>query len=368
MKRAISLCLLAFFLLLNSSLALKLGPSGQQLEYAPGKEVIVSYFFIAEEGGGDYQVTLTGDLAEYSSLVDNQPTISAKHSEKKTFQVSIKIPPLGIEPGEKSLKISVEQKLSSQYGQPQIGAVVKVSSYLPVYVPYPHKYLIIKRLKTIKEQNEVGKPVYFELGVKSLSTQTIKRIFGGINIFNAQNQKIATVPLVEVKDLSELAESTLYAEWTPSEKEGPGSYLAKAQVNFDDINTTLTAERQFTVGLENIELLEVAPNQIFLNQIQEVKLKVKSVWNDELNYRGESTLYGAGGLEVYSYKSPTTTLAPWGEGWLPVYLDTKGLDAGVYQLQSTLFFNNKVNSRVFPLTLVPGLPAESAGAINLKDA
>lgn len=331
--------------------AVKIGPTGQELSYAPGAKASFTYFAVNDDGeDGDYTFSLDGDLSEYATFDEKLDLVRLSVGEVKYFKVNIAVPETGIEPGKKSLKVHVRKVPKKSYGQ-TVGAYPEVVLSLISYVPFPDKYLVIKKLET-KEKYVIGDTAYFQLIVMGMGKVPIETVSGFLEISD-KDKIIATIPLTEATDVKELEEQVMYAEWNIDAKVPPGYYQLWAKVKYDNIKDELTKKEYLLVGDEQIEILSLSPTEIPFGKISKITLKNKNYWNLPLSYYAELSLI-KDNQTLVSGTSPTQEIKSWEEQDISAYLDFSQFnssDSGKYHLKGLLNYGQKKTEKIFEVSL-----------------
>lgn len=339
--------------------AVKIGPTGQELSYAPGTKASFTYFAVNDDGeDGDYTFSLDGDLSDYASFDEKLDLVTLSVGEVKYFKVNVEIPETGIEPGKKSLKVHVRKVPKKNYGQ-TVGAYPEVVLSLVSYVPFPDKYLVIKKLET-KEKYVTGDTAYFQLTVMGMGKVPIETVSGHLEVTD-KDKILTTIPLTEAIDIKELEEQVMYAEWTVGSEIKPGYYQLWAKVKYDGVKDELTKKEYFLVGDEQIEILSLAPTDIPFGKISKLTLKTKNYWNLPLSYYAELSLI-KDNQTLVSGTSPTQEINSWEEQDISAYLDFSQFnnsDSGKYHLKSLLNYGQRKTEKIFEVSLGEEKPEAS---------
>ena len=345
------LLLLSVLILSLAVHALKIGPTGNSFEYAPGQEFMF-YPYLVNDYSSDNQfsISLEGELANYSSLPENTTLVTVKAGETYHFPVSVKIPAEGLPPGTKELYVSVAEVPKKGYGQSTVSALVKQRLLIKTHIPYPHKYLELGTFD-VPQNNQLGQTIYFSLKILGLGKEPINEVQGDIDISGAEGGNIS-VPLTSVHNLQALQDDQMLAEWTPlAGQVNLGQYIAIVHVTYDNSGINLSRKRVFSLGDPLIEILSLNQSRIPIQQLTENHITLKSSWNEELNYYALiSLLYN--GTEKASYKTATETLPGWNTQSSKFYLNTVDLPIGDYSLNVTVYYDTKVAQKIFPVSLI----------------
>ena len=316
MRRLIFLIIALLFISLASA-SLGISPAKKSFDFYPGEVIEIDYTAISDSPDRKVEVYAEGDLAQYVTF--DRKTFNGGGG----FHATISLPNSIDVPGGHRLLIGVrESPVEGQF----LGAVINIRSVVDIFVPYPGKY-IEASLKVPHGNIDEIIPIEFHIsnrGKESLEIDSSLDIIsaGGEIIFNKNFDRVSLVS----------TEEHLFRTVLNTSGVKPGTYSAKATINYGDIFSTNTT---FNIGSLFVNISNFTT---FLpkDNIQKFYINVESRWNGILQ-----GVYGEVNVSNQTYnivfKTPSIGLGAWEKGELVGYLDTSFLE-GDYNTAVDVFY------------------------------
>ena len=338
LKKYIVIFLLLLFLPIVNAVGIGGNDLNFEVNFVPNGEYTYTYYLITTSGQSqNYQPFVQGDLKNYSSF---NPSI-LKDVSKGTipFEVTFKLPS-ELEPGIHSQKICIAETESSggSIGYKTTScAVIKFISF------YSGKY-ISASLNSPK--GNLGDILTFKILVKNWGKENISSVSADIDLYEKSN-KIGRISTNSIS-LNSGSNGEITADLDTSSYT-PGEYTAIATINYDGnikkINNT------FKIGTLDINILNYT-NQAYTNKINPFNINIESKWNSKINSIYSEVKVIKDGKELTSFKTPSESLDPWKTKTLKGYLDATNLDLGKYELNITVFYENKSKSQLGEVEII----------------
>ncbi len=318
-----------FFFPLVSSFAVT--PAQKIFDYTPGTEQTYSFEIINSENKKVNLVIIPqGELN--GSIALSQYSVSfTPETPSVTIKYTVKIP-AGLPPGAHYGDIvAMEIPDVSESGTTFIGAIVGIVTKVLIDVPYPGKYIeSALSISTTKD----GKTA-FVIPLVSKGKLDIARAKAVIDIYTPLNEKIASLSTQELGVLSD-ERKELAVEWDTSAVPG-GRYRAIATILYDE--STLTVEKEFSIGSEGLELKNVEVNDFSLGEIAKFEFLV----DNKFNFPVESAyismqVFNDEGAVMAEFKSATYDVPSFGSKLLVAFWDTEGVRVGTYDAKAFINF------------------------------
>lgn len=324
--------MLILFLIVPSISAFGITPAQKIFDYSPGTEQTYSFEIVNSENKKVNLVILPqGELASnialshyYVTLTPDMPSI--------TITYSVKIPS-GLPPGPHYGDIIVTEvpDSSSSSSPTYIGAVLGIVTKVLIDVPYPGKYADSALSVTVTDTGKVA----FVLPLVSKGRLDIARAKAVIDIYTPLNEKIATVSSQEIGLLGG-ERKELAAEWDASGVP-PGRYRAVATIIYDE--STLTLEKEFSVGRESLLLKNIEVNDFSLGEIAKFEFLVEN----GLNSPAEDAyilmqVFNEENEIMAEFKSATYVIGAFSSKLMVAFWDTEGVRVGNYDAKAFINF------------------------------
>ena len=329
--------LIVGIMIFNSNVdAIGVSPARKTIDFSPGYKETVTFNVLNNEHK-DMKVIIyvEGDLNESIKLSETLLEFKANENNKEV-NYEITLPTKLTEPGTHENKIVVREIPDKQAGE---GALVSASAavihQLQVLVPYPGKYA--KASLTIAETTK-GQPLSFLLTVRNLGTQDIVRAKGVIDIYGANNEKIAMIQTdekgIKSKQRDDLVAGLDVKGWNP------GKYYAKATIIYD--GDTTTTESTFSLGDFYIEILDINVKDFKLGQIARFNILIDNKWGEQIkDVYAEMIINDKNGDEITRFKSANEDVNGNSKEELTAFWDTAGVKEGTYTGKITVYYQGK---------------------------
>jgi hypothetical protein len=333
---------------MQNSLALLLQPPRIEINFQPNLEINCDYKVKSTEGPIDVFMRAEGVLNE--SIKITQKKAHLEPGVWHDFKCKITLPS-ELEPGLHENWVVVTT--SSPGGM--IGGITGVAMQLFVRVPYPGKFLEGKFEAT---DAKVDEDVNFKIKLISRGNQIIDKIKGAINIINPGNETIGTINLDEIS-MEPGATRELKTKWKTG---APGIYTALANIDYD--GKLLNLKTRFNVGDLIIEIVNVTAEDVKQGDIATITTEIQSKWNDRLdNVYTIASIKDLEGREVGNTKSESITVESWGGRKIPNYWDTSNIDIGQYDINVTLYYTNKIDSKTTKINILKSFRFELSNLV-----
>ncbi|MFH1592235.1 MAG: hypothetical protein ABIB47_02625 [Candidatus Woesearchaeota archaeon] len=314
MKRGLYL----FFLLMSCQVVFSIGviPSSYNLDFRPNLEE--TYQFKITDASQQLELKLEGDLSNFATL-DKKTIVSGE-----TFNVILKLPEEIDIPGKHSI-FATATEVSGTGGN--IAAMGRVKGLIIVNVPFQGKYINPPHL-SISDTN-VNEKTQTRIDVQSFGTEDIDELYGVIDVFDMEDNKLAS-SVTNVVSLASLQRVTLESEVDTTDLVA-GEYKAKGLVFFDD-QSQETNEALFKVGELNVKLNNYT-KEVFTGQINKFDVTVESGWNNLIKSLFVEVRVFDEGSEVANFRTVPEKLDPWEIKTVTGFLDASDLDPANYDIE-----------------------------------
>ncbi|MBU1111239.1 MAG: hypothetical protein KJ896_00535 [Nanoarchaeota archaeon] len=368
LKRNKLVILVAMFtLLVPGVIAISITPAVIEVYYNPGS--VISQNFYIGNTGGDVNITLEGDLADYAEVSESYLNME---SGSGLITVTMIMPVLDT-PGEHILYVCAEEIPEElPYGQkPMLGATAKIRGFIETFIPYPGKYVDLSF--DYDHSVQVGEKMYFTTTLISRGDEVINKATGNIIITDVDGNDVTSVSLTEVNNLNPSTQQDMQAEWDTTGI-NPGSYNVKAVVDYDG-NSAGTSVYYAKIGDINLNIISLTPIELPEDSIAEITIMSESIWNEIIEYYAVLSINDSSGNVLEEVTSPTAEIDPWKTGSLSVFLNTESLEVGSpYEAEVTLFYDSKETTESFDITIVQSkvqgtsdyLPAVEQSSFNIS--
>ncbi|MBU4501666.1 MAG: hypothetical protein KKA79_03680 [Nanoarchaeota archaeon] len=325
-----------FILLLPVAYSIGISPSSIEIWYEPNKEVSYDYSVRIRQESPQVFMYAKGDLNESITLEQTEAELEPGKWTK--FSFTIKFPPKLEPPGLHDNRIGITEASSPSGGG--IGVVAGVESILRIRVPYPGRYLELKKFGI--STGEVNKPIDFMIELANIGKEDVNDARARIDIKNSKGEVITTLK-TEGTPIKKQKTTTLKAQWQTST---PGLYSASGLVIYDE-NRLEIGEKGFNVGDLIIELINVSAPPILKGEIAKIYADLKSMWNTEIkDVYAELEVKDENGIVVGKSESKTINIPPWTTKNLVLYWDSRNLEVGDYSGKITLHYAEKTDEEM----------------------
>lgn len=319
--------MIIFFI--SNVIALGVSPGRNTIDFSPNLERDFSVSVLNTESK-DFSVALSvgGDLASYVSVSEDKINFLASENSKQVVY-SLKLPK-GLSPGLHRAEIAItEVPVDSLNSGVSITTTVSVITQLYVYVPYPGKYLEGRGDIVNK-----GTSAVFYIPVISRGEETINEAYCEIKIYQGETSlgKIESNRIsIESGQRKELT-----AEWTGE----PGKYKAVIGLIYDGKIETI--EKEFNLGLENVDVLGVSVNEFKLGDVAKIKILVQNKDSGEISEAEASMkIYDVQNEKVADIKSEKYAIPSKSNKEMNIYWDTEKIDSGEYGSNLKINYEDK---------------------------
>ncbi|MEI6058570.1 MAG: hypothetical protein WCP89_02255 [archaeon] len=317
-------------LMVPSVCALGVTPGRNTLDFSPNLErEFTASILNTESKAFSVVLSVEGDLASYVSVSEDKINFLADE-KSKNIVYSLKLPK-GLSPGLHKADIAITDVPSGSLGSGvSITTTVSVITQLYVYVPYPGKYLEGRGDIVNK-----GTSAVFYIPVISRGEEKIDEAYCTIGIYNGET-KLGTVESNRIS-IEKGERKELNAEWIGE----PGKYKAVISLIYDGKIETI--EKEFNLGLENVDVLGVSVNEFKLGDVAKIKILVQNKESGEITSAEASMkIYGSDTNEkVADIKSEKYNIPAKSNKELNMYWDTEKVDLGQYGSNLKINYEDK---------------------------
>lgn len=307
-------------------------PAQKVFDYNPGSEQKHSFEIVNSENKRVNLVILPqGELAQNIALSQYYVTLTPE-MPSVTITYSVKIPS-SLSPGAHfgDIVITEVPDTSSSSSPTYIGSVVGIVTKVMIDVPYPGKYAESALSVSLTESGKTA----FVIPIVSKGKLDIARAKAIIDIFTPLNEKVATISTQETGLLSG-ERKELAVEWDTSSVVG-GRYRAFATIIYDE--STLTLEKEFSVGTDSLSLKSVEVNDFSLGEIAKFEFLIEN----ELNSKVDDAyvmmqVFNDLGEVMAEFKSATYNVEAFSSKLMVSFWDTEGVRTGNYDAKAFINF------------------------------
>ncbi len=346
-KVGLSLLLLFMAVVLSQTVAatVAITPGAQYVNYEPGASHELS-FLIQGDPGQEFILSTEGELAAFLELSSDSITMNADGAA--TVKVIFTVPEID-SPGTHSANIMVSEKPQPRpFGMPggNVQAYAAVMAPIGVFVPCPDK---CADLRFSASDADLGKQAFFTIHFVNTGSKDILAADGQVQIFDPQNNVVASIPLTIVQNIAPGASASLNSEW---QTEGTlGTYLAKATVNFDEQSRDL--QDTFKVGDLLININTFSPTQFYVGDVAPINIGIQSQWGQAINsiYALVEVKDSANNTLVTAETPTLPSIDAWGYNNLNTFLNVGGLPVGNYVAKVILYYEGQTGEKEYPITV-----------------
>ena len=315
MKKAILFIGILYILLISSSVhGMGFGGLKGKITFEPGKSQEFVWTLIPTNDGMDYFIEITGDLAEYITLLTPDYIKNVSIKETPLVQVRLDLPLKEPSPGMHTIGIWMKELDPNSAGG--LSALTGAMPRIFVNVLYPGKYLVSSmKIKDINEGGYIAPLIelhnYGEEQINKIQI-THQIIDHQKNVKKTFNEKAVFLKSDEGKKIEGKQNS-----------EGlvGGEYTLKTVVNWD--NELNTHEQKFMIGNMDVDLIDYDEN-LTIGGIQEFNIKIKSQWKGSI-----TDVYADIFIDDQEVKTASVNLKEWEEKTLKAFVNTDEMLEGL---------------------------------------
>lgn len=316
--------LLAYLLIsalsIMNALAIGIGPAQVYRTYHADSVENISFTIINdEEKSLNFSITVRGE-----SLLSCPKTAFTTVADTYTIVCTLTHPG-ELSPGPHYAEVVVSEIKPSEEGM--ITAIPASISNIRLEVPRPGTYA-----EGEMEIQSTGNHVIFSIYLYNFGTEAINRASADIHVAGTS---LAT----DAKNIPSMSEASISAETTLTN----GSYQATALVHYDGKNLTL--EKEFEVGTRHLTIEAITIDPFTPGDIARIRIRLRNEWPEPVQAWAEVFV-----AEI-AKTAPTETFTVEETKDVSAYVDTSGLAYGDYRAQANVFYDGRISSKDFTITL-----------------
>ena len=325
MKKRLVLLLICIFYLSFASASLGISPAIREINFEPGKEVIINYKVYSDNPEEELSLRAEGDLQDYMTLSKKELRGSG------SFTLTINFPEKIDLPGIHTIGVGVRQKPSDDQF---IGTSIDISAVLKIYVPYPGRY--VEASLSVIDGNideEIPVEVYVINRGKEDLNLNVK-----VNFFAEGIDLVKTINFDQV--LLGTTEEKTFKKKLNTNGLKPGNYLADAVIDYGEerkINKT------FKIGSLFVNVTNFTKN-LSRGGIQRFLVDIESKWNGKID-EVYADINISNSTKSFYFRTPSVGLGAWERKILEGFLDTTGME-GEYNSEIVLIYSG-LNTTVY---------------------
>lgn len=326
MDKRIIMLVIVIALLSANVMALGLTPAKTTIDFKPNSKHTVTYTVINDEQK-EMRLMIYAEGGLNGSLLLHDELVEFKAGESsKSFTYDVVLPER-MEPGQGIGSVVIREIPDGKSRkQNRIKANVGLITKVVVNVPYPGKYMKVEELEVSEAQK--GEQVSFIVPITNLGTDRLFSIKATIDILGPTNERIATVSSGSIT-LDPQKRQLLKADWVADVN--PGTYHAVATIAYE--GGMEKAEKNFNVGIMNIEVIKVETKNFKLGGIAKMDITLRSEWNDIIkNLYGTLLIKDSNFDSVAEVKTAPIDLVPYSSQDIEAFWDTTGMKEGTYYM------------------------------------
>lgn len=348
--------MLVFLILTTSTLALGIRPAKTTVNFEPGLEKDYVFYIVNNE---DRPLTIglgaNGILKDYISFEHNEITLQA---EEKLKEVKFKLTlPQALTPGLNLGEITVSER--SQDVEPtkitgMISANLQLIHKVFVVAPYPEKYVDVDIRLRIRE---IESDVITE--IKNSGSKAITEALTQIQVFdnNKKIKELKTPPISLQPTQTKQYYLTLSHDQLPE-----GEYDVNAQVLYDGEELEVT--RKLLAGEPLITIINF--NKFYLEkEASELQLELENKWNRLVTDIHADIVVKRNNQILYQGKTVSFDLKARGKDVVKTFIDASNIEAGEAQIEITLYYSGKKESRTFDIEFLTKEDFEKTTVITM---
>jgi len=328
-KEAVGIFFVAFMVLFVQSASGSIGvsPVKYALDFVPGYEGNFHFNFNTDSGG-DLEIFVDGDLAEYATLSNTRVSGSGR------VDVSLKLPEAIETPGKHRIFVGARPVSAGGGG---VGAVASVRGAINILVPYPGKYADVEF--SVTNANS-GEKIPYILKIFSRGEEDLL-VNSEIEIFDFKEDSVGVFNLGS--DLIPSTKSITKESELDVRSYSPGTYRAEVTVSYPGDERKL--EGDFRLGELFIEIVNYS--EVFeRDKINPFEIYVESLWNDPIeNVYAEVSIPGTDIL----FLTPSIDLKGFETAKLIGFFDTSQITGDSFQALITINYEDKTTEETVDL-------------------
>jgi len=286
-------------------------------------------------------VSKDGELTKYIELLETNFTLNPKGDTGVNFLLKL---PDKLEPGTHTGYVKIKESMPEELRGRGVVAIPEVAFTINVIVPYPGDYL---ELYFNTEDNvQAGTEVKVNLFVKNLGTNDEYNVKNNVEFFDLKDNKSMGVLTLDPFDIVSTDSKSIYASYLVKNW-NLGVYNAVATLYYAE--KTTQASKTFTVGDIKMEILGLNQTQYEKGKINKVGVISQSKWNQIINNVYSIVALNDQNGKKIEARSANTDFGPWDKKEIPVFLDLKDVDEGLYNLDVEVFYMNKSEKKSFEI-------------------
>jgi len=292
-----------------------------------------------EEKVMDLDIYANGDLSKYIQLLDQNVSLLPKHDMSVNFILTL---PYQMEPGYHTAHINVKEKPPEKITGLQ--GISEVAFTINVMAPYPGDYL---ELSLNTEDNvQTGTEVKVNLFVRNFGANDEYGVKSSVEFLDIKDNKSMGILNLEPFDIVSTDSKSIYSSY-PVKNWNLGVYNAIATLEY--AGKTTHASKSFTVGDIKMEIFGLNQTKYEKGKINKVGIITQSKWNQIINnVYAVVSLNDQRGKKIEA-RSANSDFGPWDKKEIPVFLDLKDVDVGLYNLNVEVFYMNKSEKKSFEI-------------------
>jgi len=330
----------------KTSFAIGISPAKVSIDFKPNEEFTYTFNVKNNKGSAaDLEFFLEAGIFEPYTKLDKVESIGVPNGLQEPITVTINFPSTIDPPGKHILFVGATERVK------QIGTLTArtaIRAPITISVPYPGKYVDA----ALSASNvEVGLTERISVNLKSRGKEDISSLYADLKIYDAKYVELAILKTNSVS-LSPNAEGVVVAEWDTANRV-PGTYNIKGTISYDGESRELK-ETKFNLGELSMTLKDVT-TEVYVNEINEIKLQVQSVWNDvikDVYSKIEILDPNEPGKILKEAKSPLSDFNPWGDITLINFLDARSLDEGDYPSRAIVYYSGKTEVKEYTTSVI----------------
>jgi len=322
-------------LMMASVFAWGVSPARTTLDFEAGMEKEVSFEVINSDNEDlDISFFAQGDLAEYISLPTSSSSLSSGE-DRKSFSYTLNLPS-NLEPGAHTGDVVVMQTpKGTDSDDSQISATLAVITQVRVYVSYPGKYATAK---LYAYDSAPGEPVRFVIPVVNVGKFDLTSVRASVDVYNKMGGKIDSFEMGPIEIANGGRKELVY------DYEGDldvGEYFVEASVIYDE-DGLISLEESFSVGGENLELLDISVDDFSLGQIAKLEMLVENKWSEAISgVYIDTKIIDKDGDVVSDFESAAQDVESLSKKSFASYWDTDGVFEGEYDAEVSINYGDK---------------------------
>ena len=351
MKKSIIIFVFLILVLSISSEARGIGMRSSSLivsiDFVPNFEKTYYYSVIPYNEGpmdiGMYVENDNGDgtNSDISKYFIVEPSVfkGVLPNKEPFFSITARLPSEIKEPGTHKLHVGAAEVLPETGG---VGVRAAVEAIFYIHVPYDGQYL---KYSMETESVNQGTPIPVTLTLANLGKEQIKELYADIILLDSQKNNIdkirtETIPLESQKNkiLSfEIRSIGLL----------PGEYTVNATVYYDGRN--VSKSQKVKVGELKLTILNQT-HEITAGKINEINIDIESEWAEDVKNVYAQIQIG----NQPAAKTLSENLFGFQRIKLKGFFDATGMEPGVYDMTSKVYYEGKMTSKTSDITVIKG--------------